>query len=107
MINDTQNLDNYIEVMNKIEVFIQKATQNGVVDTLSKEEFDALNELSLMANAYEKNMREGYLSQPTWILHNYNLQELIEENLLPLSSIAQIADVSEEFVREMLKMEKK
>jgi HTH-type transcriptional regulator/antitoxin HigA len=64
MIQEIQKLDDYIEVMNKIEFFIQKATANGGVDTLPKEEFDTLNDLSLMANAYEKNARTNFLSQP-------------------------------------------
>ena len=67
IIKGIQNLDDYIEVMNKIEFFIQKATQNGGVDTLPKEEFDTLNELSLAVNAYEMNMRAGYLNHPTSI----------------------------------------
>lgn len=61
---EIQNLDDYIEIMNKIEFFIQKATKNGGVDTLPPEEFDALNDLSLKANAYEKNVRASFLSQP-------------------------------------------
>lgn len=61
---EIQNLDDYIEIMNKIEFFIQKATKNGGVDTLPPEDFDALNDLSLKANAYEKNVRASFLSQP-------------------------------------------
>ena len=67
MVAKIQNLDDYIEIMNKIEFFIQKATKNGGVDTLPQEEFDSLNDLSLMANAYEKNVRNSFLSPPKTI----------------------------------------
>lgn len=67
MAAEIQNLDDYIEIMNKIEFFIQKATKNGGVDTLPQEEFNALNDLSLMANAYEKNVRNSFLSPPKTI----------------------------------------
>ncbi len=64
MLQEIQKLDDYVEIMNKIEFFIQKATKNGGVDTLPKEEFETLNDLSLMANVYEKNARTHFLSQP-------------------------------------------
>jgi HTH-type transcriptional regulator / antitoxin HigA len=64
MLTEIRNLDDYIETMNQIEDFIQKATHNGGVDTLLKEEFDTLNDLSLMANAYEKSVRTDFLSPP-------------------------------------------
>lgn len=67
MATEILNLDDYIEIMNKIEFFIQKATKNGGVDTLLSEDFDALNNLSLMANAYEKNGRNSFLSPPKTI----------------------------------------
>lgn len=67
MAAEIQNLDDYIEIMNKIEFFIQKVTKNGGVDTLPQEEFNALNDLSLMANAYEKNVRNSFLSPPKTI----------------------------------------
>ncbi len=67
MIEEIQNLDDYLEIMNKIEFFIQKATNKGGVDTLPQEEFNALNDLSLMANAYEKNVRNSFLSPPKTI----------------------------------------
>ncbi len=67
MVKEIQSLDDYIEIMNKIEFFIQKATKNGGVDTLPEDEFATLNELSLAANAYEKNTRAKFLSQPTTI----------------------------------------
>ena len=67
MATEILNLDDYIEIMNKIEFFIQKATKNGGVDTLLSEDFDSLNNLSLMANAYEKNVRASFMSPPKTI----------------------------------------
>ena len=67
MAAEIQNLDDYIEIMNKIEFFIHKATKNGGVETLPPEDFDALNDLLLMANVYEKNVRNSLLSPPKTI----------------------------------------
>ena len=67
MVKEIQSLDDYIEIMNKIEFFIQKGTQNGGLDNLPQDDLDVLNELSLMANTYEKNARAKFLSQPTTI----------------------------------------
>lgn len=61
---EIQNLDDYIEIMHKIEFFIQKATHNGGVDTLREEELNTLSDLSLRANMYEKNVRSSFLSPP-------------------------------------------
>ena len=105
MINDIQNLDNYIETMNKIEFFIQKATQNGGVDTLPKEEFETLNELSLMANTYEKNMRTGYLSQPKSISDALKIKMM--QMRLKQKEMAQLLGIAESRLSEVLSGKRK
>lgn len=93
MVRQIQNLDDYIEIMNKIEFFIQKATANGGVDTLPKQEFDTLNDLSLMANAYERNARTNFLSQPKSISDAVKIKmmhlRLKQKDMAPLLGIAE------------------
>lgn len=43
----------YEQVMNLIEVYLQKATEGGGFDTLSKKDAEALQQLSLLAEQYE------------------------------------------------------
>ena len=105
MINSIQNLDDYITVMNKIESFIQKATQNGGVETLPKEEFDTLNELSLRANVYEKNMRTGYLSQPTSISDVLKIKMI--QMRLKQKDMAQLLGIAESRLSEVLSGKRK
>ena len=105
MINGIQSLDDYITVMNKIEFFIQKATQNGGVETLPKEEFDTLNELSLRANVYEKNMRTGYLSQPTSISDVLKIKMI--QMRLKQKDMAQLLGIAESRLSEVLSGKRK
>ena len=56
MLNKIENIDTYIGVMNHIEMFIQKATKQGGVETLTDEEEEELHQLSLLAAAYEDSI---------------------------------------------------
>lgn len=105
MIQEIQNLDEYIEIMNKIEFFIQKATQNGGVDNLPKEEFDALNDLSLMANAYEKNARTHFLNQPTTISDALKIKMM--HLRLKQKDMAQLLGIAESRLSEVLSGKRK
>ncbi len=105
MIQEIQNLDEYIEIMNKIEFFIQKATQNGGVDNLPKEEFDALNDLSLMANVYEKNARAHFLSQPTTISDALKIKMM--HLRLKQKDMAQLLGIAESRLSEVLSGKRK
>ena len=105
MIKGIQNLDDYIEVMNKIEFFIQKATQNGGVNTLLQEEFDTLNELSLAANAYEMNMRAGYLNQPTSISDALKIKMM--QMRLKQKDMAELLGIAESRLSEVLSGKRK
>lgn len=105
MIQEIQNLDDYIEVMNKIEFFIQKATNSGGVDTLPSEEFDALNELSLMANVYEKNARANFLNQPKSISDALKIKMM--QLRLKQKDMAQLLGIAESRLSEVLSGKRK
>ena len=105
IIKGIQNLDDYIEVMNKIEFFIQKATQNGGVNTLLQEEFDTLNELSLAANAYEMNMRAGYLNHPTSISDALKIKMM--QMRLKQKDMAELLGIAESRLSEVLSGKRK
>ena len=105
MIKEIQNLDDYIEIMNKIEFFIQKATKNGGVDTLPSEEFDALNDLSLIANAYEKNVRNSFLSPPKTISDALKIKMM--QLRLKQKDMANLLGIAESRLSEVLSGKRK
>ena len=105
MITEIQNLDDYIEIMNKIEFFIQKATKNGGVDTLPPEEFDALNDLSLIANAYEKNVRNNFLSPPKTISDALKIKMM--QLRLKQKDMANLLGIAESRLSEVLSGKRK
>ena len=105
MIKEIQNLDDYIEIMNKIEFFIQKATKNGGVDTLPPEEFDALNDLSLIANAYEKNVRNSFLSPPKTISDALKIKMM--QLRLKQKDMANLLGIAESRLSEVLSGKRK
>ena len=105
MITEIQNLDDYIEIMNKIEFFIQKATKNGGVDTLPPEEFDALNDLSLIANAYEKNVRNTFLSPPKTISDALKIKMM--QLRLKQKDMANLLGIAESRLSEVLSGKRK
>ena len=105
MITEIQNLDDYIEIMNKIEFFIQKATKNGGVDTLPPEEFDALNDLSLIANAYEKNVRNSFLSPPKTISDALKIKMM--QLRLKQKDMANLLGIAESRLSEVLSGKRK
>ena len=105
MIKEIQNLDDYTEIMNKIEFFIQKATKNGGVDTLPPEEFDALNDLSLIANAYEKNVRNSFLSPPKTISDALKIKMM--QLRLKQKDMANLLGIAESRLSEVLSGKRK
>ena len=105
MIKEIQDLDDYIEIMNKIEFFIQKATKNGGVDTLPPEEFDALNDLSLIANAYEKNVRNSFLSPPKTISDALKIKMM--QLRLKQKDMANLLGIAESRLSEVLSGKRK
>ena len=54
MISKIKNVDDYIEAMNQIEDFIQKATRNGGIHTLPEADEEALHQLAMLVSDYEK-----------------------------------------------------
>lgn len=54
MIDKIRTQKQYEQVMELIEVYLQKATGGGGFSALSKEDTDELNQLSQLAGAYEK-----------------------------------------------------
>ena len=105
MIKEIQDLDDYIEIMNKVEFFIQKATKNGGVDTLPLEEFDALNDLSLIANAYEKNVRNSFLSPPKTISDALKIKMM--QLRLKQKDMANLLGIAESRLSEVLSGKRK
>lgn len=56
--------DEYRQVMEKIETYLQKATKNGGFHTLLLEERDNLQHLSRIAEAWEDNIPLLPIRQP-------------------------------------------
>jgi HTH-type transcriptional regulator / antitoxin HigA len=105
MVENIKNLDDYIEIMNKIEFFIQKATTIGGIENLPKEEFDNLNALSLLANAYEKNVRTTFLSAPTSISDALKIKMM--QMRLKQKDMAQLLGIAESRLSEVLSGKRK
>ena len=53
MIDNIRNTEQYDEVMERIEIYLQKATRCGGFNALTQKEEEKLGKLSLMAETYE------------------------------------------------------
>jgi len=56
MIDKIRNEAQYKQVLNLIESYIKKATDNGGFNTLTKKENNELKQLSLLAEQYEDDV---------------------------------------------------
>lgn len=56
MLNQITSEEEYLQVMEKIENYLQQATNSGGFHTLTPEECDALQHLSMLAEAWEDNI---------------------------------------------------
>ena len=99
----TKKIDNrqeYDEVMAKIEVILNKSTQNGGSESLSKKELDTLEALSLMAEEYEDSIPLMPIKKPT------TLKEMIRFKMFELNikqkQLAKMLDISESRISELL-----
>jgi HTH-type transcriptional regulator / antitoxin HigA len=63
MTTKIESLGNYIDVMNELEAIVQKAHKKGGFDALKIEEAQNFERLSLLANTYEKQIREVSLNK--------------------------------------------
>jgi len=95
-----ENRQEYDEVMAKIEVILNKSTQNGGSESLSKKELDTLEALSLMAEEYEDSIPLMPIKKPT------TLKEMIRFKMFELNikqkQLAKMLDISESRISELL-----
>jgi HTH-type transcriptional regulator / antitoxin HigA len=100
MLNKIENIDTYIDVMNQIEVFIQKATKQGGIDTLTQTEEEELHQLSLLAAAYEDSIPVFPIRQPQTIA------DMIKIKMMQLNvkqkEMAKILGITESKLSEVL-----
>ena len=105
MLNKIENIDTYIEVMNHIEVFIQKATKQGGVETLTDEEEEELHQLSLLAAAYEDSIPVFPIKQPQTIADMLKIK-MMQLNVKQ-KEMAKILNMSESKLSEVLSGKRK
>jgi HTH-type transcriptional regulator/antitoxin HigA len=105
MITQVTNEEEYQEVMEAIEGFLQKATQIGGFENLSAEEAKELHRLSLLAEAYEDSIPLMPIRQPQ------TLQEMIRlkmyQKQLKQKEVARLLEISETRLSEVLKGKRK
>lgn len=103
----------YNEVMNQIEVLLQKSTSNGGADSLSADDTKTLQELSIMAEQYEDSIPLMPIKTPTTLkemirfkMFEMNLKQKQLANLLETSD-TRISELMNGKARLNLKLAKK
>ena len=95
----------YNQVMKQIELLLQKSTNNGGVDSLSKDELNTLQQLSLMAEQYEDSIPLMPIKTPS------TLTEMIRYKMFEMNlkqkQLANILEVSEARISELLNGKRK
>ena len=100
MITKIENLDTYIDVMNELETIVQKAHKTGGFDALKIEESQNFEHLSLLANAYEKQIRGLSINKPDSITEAVKIKMM--HLRLKQKEMAELLGIAESRLSEVL-----
>ncbi len=84
--------DEYRQVMDMVEVYLQKATQGGGFKSLSEKEQGELNRLSLLAEAWEDNIPLMPIRQPETLIEMMQLK--MYEHKLKQKDLAKLLEIT-------------
>jgi len=95
----------YDDVMKRIEKLLQKSTNDGGFDKLSKEDVEKLQTLSLLAEKYEDSLSLMPIKTPTTLVEMIRYK-MFEMNLKQ-KQLAKILEISETRISELLSGKRK
>jgi len=91
----------YLQVMEKVESYLQRATAGGGFQSLNHDEWEDLRQLSLMAEAWEDDIPLMPIKQPQTIVEMIELK--MYERKLKQKDLAKLLDVPESRLSEIMK----
>ncbi len=97
--------EEYRQVMEKIETYLQKATKSGGFHTLAPEDRDNLQHLSLMAEAWEDNIPLMPIRQPQTLVEMIELK--MYERKLKQKDLAALLEISPTRLSEVMQGKRK
>jgi HTH-type transcriptional regulator/antitoxin HigA len=95
----------YDDVMKRSEKLLQKSTNDGGFDKLSKEDVEKLQTLSLLAEKYEDSLSLMPIKTPTTLVEMIRYK-MFEMNLKQ-KQLAKILEISETRISELLSGKRK
>ena len=93
--------EEYLQVMEKVESYLQRATSGAGFQSLNHEEREDLRQLSLMAEAWEDDIPLMPIKQPQTIIEMIELK--MYERKLKQKDLAKLLGVSESRLSEIMK----
>ncbi len=93
--------EEYLQVMEKVESYLLRATSGGGFQSLNHDEREDLRQLSLMAEAWEDDIPLMPIKQPQTIVEMIELK--MYERKLKQKDLAKLLDVSESRLSEIMK----
>lgn len=97
--------EEYRQVMEKIETYLQKATKSGGFYTLASEERDNLQHLSRMAEAWEDDIPLMPIRQPQTLVEMIELK--MYERKLKQKDLAALLEISPTRLSEVMQGKRK
>lgn len=97
--------DEYQQVMEKVEAYLQRATKSGGFHTLTREERDDLQYLSRMAEAWEDDIPLMPVRQPQTLVEMIELK--MYERKLNQKDLAALLDISPSRMSEVMQGKRK
>lgn len=97
--------EEYRQVMDKVETYLQKATRGGGFQSLPSEEQNALQRLSLLAEAWEDNIPLMPIRQPQTLIEMIQLK--MYEQKLKQKDLAALLGISATRLSEVLQGKRK
>ena len=97
--------EEYQQVMEKIETYLQKATKSGGFHTLAADERDNLQHLSRMAEAWEDNVPLMPIRQPQTLVEMIELK--MYERKLKQKDLAALLEISPTRLSEVMQGKRK
>lgn len=93
--------EEYLQVMEKVESYLQRATSGGGFQSLNQDEREDLWQLSLMAEAWEDDIPLMPIRQPQSLVEMIELK--MYERKLKQKDLAKLLDVTESRLSEIMK----
>ena len=93
--------EEYLQVMEKVESYLQRATSGAGFQSLNHEEREELRQLSLMAEAWEDDIPLMPIKQPQTIIEMIELK--MYERKLKQKDLAKLLDISASRLSEIMK----